>query len=68
MGWGADIIGEIQPLQRHEFAASGENTGAQKFYLAQGFQEDERGFADFEGNPWASTKEDLADIKYHCSP
>lgn len=44
------------------------NTGAQKFYLAHGFQEVRRGFADFQGNPWASAKEELADIKYRWSP
>ena len=44
------------------------NVGAQKFYLAHGFKEVQRGFADFEGNPWAKVKEDLADIKYHWSP
>jgi len=44
------------------------NTGAQKFYLAKGFKEVERGFADPESNPWASSQEDLADIKYHWSP
>ncbi len=40
------------------------NRGAQAFYLSQGFTEIERGFASFDGNPWAQTQADLADIKY----
>ncbi|MEM7221152.1 MAG: GNAT family N-acetyltransferase [Pseudomonadota bacterium] len=44
------------------------NTRAQAFYLSHGFVELERGFADFEGNPWASSKEELADIRYGWTP
>lgn len=44
------------------------NTGAQQFYLAHGFREVGCGYADFEDNPWASSKEDLADIRYHWAP
>lgn len=44
------------------------NTGAQAFYLSQGFTEVERGFADFEGNPWATEKRELADILYAWQP
>ena len=40
------------------------NTGAQQFYLSQGFVETARGFASFDGNPWAESKSDLADIRY----
>ena len=40
------------------------NTGAQQFYLSQGFVETARGFASFDGNPWAQSKSDLADIRY----
>ncbi len=44
------------------------NTRAQRFYLSRGFVEIERGFADLGTNPWASSKEDLADIKYRWQP
>ena len=44
------------------------NLGAQRFYQHHGFHEVERGFADLAGNPWASTKQQLADIRYHWSP
>ena len=40
------------------------NRRAQAFYLSQGFTEVERGFASYDGNPWAQTQADLADIKY----
>jgi ribosomal protein S18 acetylase RimI-like enzyme len=40
------------------------NTGAQAFYLSQGFREIERGFAAAEGNPWATSQTQLADIRY----
>ena len=40
------------------------NTGAQQFYLSQGCVETARGFASFDGNPWAQSKSDLADIRY----
>ena len=44
------------------------NRAAQKFYEFHGFSEVERGFADASTNPWASSKKDLADIKYRWSP
>ena len=44
------------------------NVGAQQFYLSQGFVETERGFASFDGNPWAQSKSDLADIRYEWRP
>ena len=40
------------------------NTGAQQFYLSQGFVETARGFDSFDGNSWAQSKSDLADIRY----
>ena len=43
------------------------NGQAQTFYLTQGFSEVERSYASAEGNPWATSKEQLADIKYQWS-
>ena len=40
------------------------NKGAQKFYELHGFEIVKRGFASREGNRWASSKEELADITY----
>ncbi len=44
------------------------NIRAQKFYESRGFFEVQRGFADSSTNPWASSEEDLADIKYRWIP
>ena len=44
------------------------NVTAQGFYLSHGFVEIERGYADFEGNPWAESRDQLADIKYRWTP
>ena len=40
------------------------NQGAQKFYRFHEFVIAGRGFADAEDNPWATNKEQLADITY----
>ena len=40
------------------------NKGAQKFYEIHDFVITRRGFASFEDNPWATNKEQLADITY----
>lgn len=40
------------------------NRGAQKFYELHGFKIVRRGFASMEDNPWATSKEQLADITY----
>ena len=40
------------------------NKGAQKFYEFHDFIIVRRGFASFEANPWATKKEQLADISY----
>ena len=44
------------------------NLRAQQFYESHGFFEVQRGFADSSTNPWAKSKEDLADIKYRWVP
>ena len=40
------------------------NKKAQAFYQSHGFVEIDRGFAGLEDNPWASSTEELADIRY----
>lgn len=40
------------------------NEKAQVFYQGHGFTEVERGFAGADENPWASSREELADILY----
>ena len=40
------------------------NKGAQKFYEIHDFVITRHGFASFEDNPWATNKEQLADITY----
>ena len=40
------------------------NKGAQKFYDVMGFVITDRGFASFEGNSWATSKDQIADITY----
>lgn len=69
-GIGSEFLGRAKsarPLGLCLYAFQ-KNKGAQQFYLAHGFQEVGRGYADFETNPWAETKEDLADIKYQWTP
>ncbi len=44
------------------------NEKAQAFYLAHGFHEVERGFAEAADNPWATASEQLADILYAWQP
>jgi GNAT superfamily N-acetyltransferase len=41
-----------------------QNKLAHAFYLSKGFHEVGRGVADFADNPWATTREQIADIKY----
>lgn len=40
------------------------NPSARSFYERRGFREVGRGFASFDGNPWATEREELADIKF----
>ena len=44
------------------------NEVAQGFYIRRGFKEVERGFASFDDNPWATDREQLADIKFRWEP
>ncbi len=44
------------------------NTGARKFYESHGFVEIERGFAAALSNPWATRKDELADIRFRWTP
>jgi len=44
------------------------NIRAQAFYESNGFVEIGRGYADPHNNLWASTREELADIRYRWRP
>ena len=44
------------------------NRLAQSFYKTRGFQEVGRGFASFDDNPWATDREQLADIRLRWEP
>ncbi|MDE0350995.1 MAG: GNAT family N-acetyltransferase, partial [Gammaproteobacteria bacterium] len=44
------------------------NEAAQDFYRSRGFREVQRGFASFDDNPWATAREQLADIKFRWEP
>jgi ribosomal protein S18 acetylase RimI-like enzyme len=54
--------------ERIELHTFQRNTSAQKFYLSHGFREIERGFAASEDNPWATSPDQLADIRYRWEP
>ena len=45
-----------------------QNTRAQAFYLANGFIEVGRGYADAASNPWATSRSQLADITFQWLP
>jgi len=65
-GLGSRLLNEakLQSPQSIELYTFQKNSRAQGFYESHGFSEIERGYAEFESNPWASSKEELADIKY----
>ena len=44
------------------------NRRARSFYQGQGFREVQRGFASFDDNPWATTRDQLADIRLRWEP
>ncbi len=44
------------------------NEGAQAFYLSHGFSEVRRGYAALEDNPWADSRDQLADIRFRWAP
>jgi ribosomal protein S18 acetylase RimI-like enzyme len=65
-GLGSKLLNEAKVLSPEgiELYTFQKNSQAQGFYESHGFVEIERGFAEPEDNPWASSKEELADIKY----
>jgi ribosomal protein S18 acetylase RimI-like enzyme len=65
-GLGSRLLNEakLESPQSIELYTFQKNSRAQVFYESHGFSEIERGYAELEGNPWASSKEELADIKY----
>ncbi|MGI9295740.1 MAG: GNAT family N-acetyltransferase [Pseudomonadales bacterium] len=70
LGIGSRLLREAKEKspERIELYTFQKNTGAQGFYSNHGFTEIARGYADPVGNPWATSKEDLADIKYCWTP
>ena len=44
------------------------NRHARSFYQGQGFKEVGRGYARFDDNPWATEREQLADIRLRWEP
>ncbi|MBT4162724.1 MAG: GNAT family N-acetyltransferase [Gammaproteobacteria bacterium] len=70
IGLGSKFLTEakLRSPQGIELYTFQKNIRAQSFYKHHGFREVERGYADFESNPWASSKEELADIKYRWVP
>ena len=65
-GYGSFLLDEARKKSPEilELYAFQKNTGAQAFYLKQGFVEIGRSSAKLEDNPWTSDINDLADIKY----
>lgn len=57
-------MAKTQSPERLELFTFNQNRQAQSFYKKHGFTEVARGYASFNGNPWAKTKEQLADIRY----
>lgn len=70
LGIGTRLLKEARQKspQRIELYTYQKNQPAQKFYRKYGFTEVARGYADLENNPWASSEEELADIKYCWTP
>lgn len=44
------------------------NRVARSFYSRRGFKEVQRGFASFDDNPWATDRDQLADIRFRWEP
>lgn len=69
-GVGSHFLDHAKAESPHSFElfTFQKNQKAQSFYLSRGFHEVHRGYADFQDNPWAKSKGDLADIKYKWEP
>ncbi len=69
-GYGSFMLNEARKRspERLELFTFQKNSGAQAFYLKNGFVEVERGRADLENNPWTTNANDLPDIKYLWTP
>lgn len=70
MGLGRHLlsIARTQSPARLELYTFQRNVRAQRFYERQGFVATARGFADAASNPWANSRDDLADIRYCWQP
>jgi ribosomal protein S18 acetylase RimI-like enzyme len=69
-GLGSQLLNQAKSASRDglQLYTFQRNTNAQAFYLAHGFREVERGAAAADENPWATSKEELADILYAWEP
>jgi ribosomal protein S18 acetylase RimI-like enzyme len=64
-GLGSEFIRQAKAENDFLFLSTFElNKGAQRFYEFHDFVVTRRGFAGAEDNPWATTREQLADITY----
>ncbi len=70
LGLGSNLLNEAKTLSSRgiELFTFQRNSQSQGFYERHGFVEIERGYAEPEDNPWASSKEELADIRYRWTP
>ncbi len=70
MGVGSTLLNQAKAVSPGglELFAFQKNKGAQAFYLSHGFREVRRGFAEPADNPWADSREQLADIRLCWSP
>ncbi len=61
-------IAKLHSPNRLELFTFQRNTQAPAFYKKCGFDEEARGQASPNGNPWATSPEQLADIRFVWSP
>ena len=66
MGLGSALLdlAKLQSPAGIELFTFQRNRSARSFYERRGFREVGRGFASLDGNPWATEREELADIKF----
>ena len=57
-------LAKLQSPAGIELSTFQRNRSARSFYERRGFREVGRGFASFDGNPWATERDELADIKF----
>lgn len=70
LGLGSQLLNEAKARSSNgiELFTFQTNSQAQRFYERHGFFEIAHGYAKLEDNPWASSKEELADVRYRWTP